>query len=181
MIADYNLNVVNDLAYNFYLHNNFARVSLSPELNLSQISAMNIVPDKTEILGYGYLPVMVMKHCVISTTLNKHKNCGLCLQDSYSIIDKMNESFKIIRRYQCGTEIHNSKKLMLLEYLRTLESEGVGYFRLNFVDETPDEIELVVDLHRKYFPSKLTPQEHKLIDKLKKTGMTSGHLSRGIS
>ncbi|MCW3489512.1 DUF3656 domain-containing U32 family peptidase [Dethiobacter alkaliphilus] len=181
MIADYNLNVVNDLAYNYYLDNNFARVSLSPELNLSQISAMNIEPDKTEILGYGYLPVMVMKHCVISTTLNKPKNCGLCLQDSYSIIDKMNESFKIKRRYQCGTEIHNSKKLMLLEYLRTLESEGVGYFRLNFVDETPDEIELVVDIHRKYISSKLTSQEHKLIDKLKKTGMTSGHLNRGIS
>ena len=180
LIGDFNLNVVNNLSYRFYIDNNFDRISLSPELNLSQISSMDILPNKTEIIGYGYIPVMVMKHCVISTVLNKQKNCGLCYKNSYCLIDKMGEAFKIIRRYNCNTEIHNSKKFMLIDYYKSLESAGVGYFRFNFLDETPEEIEMVVDIHKKIISSSLMAEDYKIIDNIKKNGVTSGHINRGI-
>ena len=63
LIGDFNLNVVNNLSYRFYIDNTFDRISLSPELNLSQISSMDILPNKTEIIGYGYIPVMVI--CIV--------------------------------------------------------------------------------------------------------------------
>jgi len=180
LIGDYNFNIINDYSYNFYINNGFERITLSPELNLAQISAMDLVPGKTEIVGYGYLPVMAMKHCVIATTLNKEKHCGLCYQDSYSLIDKMNEKFKIMRRYQCSTEIHNSKKLMLIENYKALEMAGIGYFRINFLDETPEEVEIAANLHRKFISSELTSEDFSKIDSLKYSGVTYGHLNRGI-
>lgn len=180
MIADFNLNVVNDTSYNFYMNSNFERITLSPELNLSQISAMKIVPERSEILGYGYVPVMAMKHCVISTALHKEKNCGLCYRDSYCLTDKLNERFKIVRRYQCNTEIYNSKILMLMEYSKALESKGVGYFRLNFLDETPEEVEMIVHMHRKHLASELAAADYDKINQLKGSGVTSGHINRGI-
>lgn len=180
LIGDYNLNIVNDLAYDFYIKSNFPKITLSPELNLSQIIAMGLDPGKTEILGYGYLPVMAMKHCVISTTLNKGKNCGLCYKNSYSVIDRMGEGFKIKRRYKCNTEIHNSRKIMLIEHYEKLEKARVGFFRLNFLDETPEELEIIVDIHRKYINSQLSPQDEKNLEAIKNSGVTHGHLNRGI-
>lgn len=180
LIGDYNLNMVNDLSYDFYTKNNFLKITLSPELNLSQIIAMDLEPEKTEILGYGYLPVMAMKHCVISTTLNKGKNCGLCYNNSYSVIDRMGEGFKIKRRYKCNTEIHNSRKIMLLEHYEKLEKAGVGFYRLNFLDETPEELEIIVDIHHKYMYYQLNPRDEKNLEAIKNSGVTYGHLNRGI-
>lgn len=180
IIGDYNLNVVNDLAYKFYMDKNFSRITLSPELNLSQITAMGLEPSKTEIFGYGYIPVMAIKHCIISTTLNKGKNCGLCYKNSFSITDKLGEEFKIKRRYKCNTEIHNSKKIMLLEHYKKLEKAGVGYYRINFLDEKPEEVQIIVDVHRKYLASELTTRDAKKLDIIKNSGVTHGHLNRGI-
>ncbi len=180
LITDYNLNVVNDLSYDFYLQGNFQRISLSPELNLAQITAMNLLPTKTEILGYGYIPVMAMKHCVVSTTQKKEKNCGLCHKNSYALIDKMNENFKVLRRYKCYTEIHNSKKLFLLEDFKAINKAGVGYYRLNFVEETPMEIEKIVELHRKYTSSQISAKDQKDLAILKDSKVTKGHLNRGV-
>lgn len=179
-IADFHLNIVNDYAYRVYEKQGFERLTLSPELNLQQLSSMDVEQEKTEYLGYGYIPVMAMKHCVVSTALNKQINCGLCGQGSYCLIDKKNERFKIMRRYRCHTEIYNSKKLFLLEYSKKLEQAGIGYFRLNFLDETPDEVEMVVDLHKKFISSQLTADDHEIMTLLKESGITSGHLNRGV-
>lgn len=180
IIGDVNLNVVNDFSYEHFRNSNFARITLSPELNLSQISALDVVPATTEMIGYGYLPVMVMKHCVISAALNRQKNCELCSRDSYCLTDKMNENFKITKRYQCNTEIYNSKKLLLLEHSKTLESKGVGFFRLNFLDESPEDVAAVVEVHRSFISGKATAADVERINALKKDGVTGGHLHRGV-
>lgn len=180
LIADYNLNIVNDFSYNFYLKHGFTRIGLSPELNLTQISKLKSEPGKTEILGYGYLPVMSMKHCVISTTLGENKNCSFCHENAYAIVDKKNECFKIMKRYRCGTEILNSRKLLLLNYMAKLQDAGVGYFRLNFTDESPDELRKIVELHREYIGTGFKRIDHIAIERIKSTGTSTGHINRGI-
>ena len=56
----------------------------------------------------------------------------------------------------------------------------MGYFRFNFLDETPEEIEMVVDIHKKIISSSLMAEDYKIIDNIKKNGVTSGHINRGI-
>ena len=180
LIADFNLNIINDHAYRFYLDRDFARITLSPELNLSQIADFNLVPSKTELVGYGYLPVMVMKHCVIATVFNRQQNCGLCRQTAYGLKDELNEIFRIVKREGCCTEIYNAKKLFLLDYLKDLQKYGVGYLRLNFLQETAAEVASVVKLYQKAISSALTCADLDRIEQLKAEGFTYGHLNRGI-
>lgn len=179
LVGDFSLNVLNDHAYRFY-RERFARITLSPELNLKQLAGFKHDPARTELVGYGYLPVMVMKHCVAAAVLNRPKNCGLCLHTSYGLKDSFKEVFRIRKRDDCCTEIYNAKKLFLLDYLQILESIGIGYLRLNFLDETPEEVETIVKLYQKVLSSALTDAEREIVAQIKASGITYGHLQRGI-
>ncbi len=180
IIGDFNLNVINDLSYGYYKEQEMQRITLSPELTLSQMAAMNLLPHQTEIMGYGSLPVMAMKHCIISTVLGQPNNCQLCSEQRYSLVDRMNKLFPIRRTSGCHIEIYNSKKLMLIEDHEKLRKAGIGFFRLNFLDETPQELEKVVTFHRNILTGSLGPEDEKVIQAVKAGGVTNGHLHRGI-
>ena len=179
-VGDFNLNVLNDHTYAFLRNGGFQRLTLSPELNLTQIKAMKLVPDKTEMLVYGGLPVMAMKHCVMAAVLEKPGHCGVCQESDFALLDRKNEMFPIVKRSHCQTEIMNAKKLLLLEELPTLAEAGVGFFRLNFLDETPEEVRALVNLHRRGWKGELGNADTALLQQLKSEGITRGHLHRGI-
>ncbi len=180
IIGDFNLNVINNLSYGYYEEQGMQRITLSPELTLAQIAAMNLTPHQTEIMGYGSLPVMAMKHCVIATVLGQSHNCHLCRQQRYSLVDRMNEHFPIRKSSGCNTEIYNSKKLMFIEDHEKVRKAGIGFFRLNFLDETPQEMEQAVRFHRNMLKGVLGAKDEEVIRNIKAKGVTNGHLYRGI-
>lgn len=180
LVGDFNLNVVNDNSLRFFLERGFVRVTLSPELNLSQIGELNLVPATTEIIAFGHLPLMAMKHCVISAVFKRPPGCGLCRKSSFYLADKMKEKFPVQRKWRCSTEIYNSKKLLLLDYLGRLSRLGVGYFRLNFLNETPEEVETVVEIYRRAITSGLDKTDRAKVERLRESGVTAGHLHRGV-
>ncbi|MEN1758903.1 U32 family peptidase [Anoxynatronum sibiricum] len=179
-VGDFNLNILNDHTYAFLRHGGFQRLSLSPELNLSQIKAMKMMPENTEMLVYGGVPVMAMKHCVMAAVMDKPLHCDMCRQADYALMDRKNEVFPIVRRLHCQTEIMNSKKLLLLEDLPTLAEAGVGFFRLNFMKETPEQVKALVNLHRRGLKGEMLRADRTLLQQLKLEGVTRGHLHRGI-
>lgn len=181
LILDYNMNVINDYSYDYYMKkDNIKRVTLSPEVNLEQITALKTSPERTEIIGFGYLPVMLLKHCVISTTLEKGLNCGACDGDKYGLKDKTDLVFKLKKREACMLEVYNSKKLMLIDYYKELINAGVGVFRLNFTTETPEEIEEILEVHYAMVNDNLKGSLSAKYIELKEVGVTRGHLNRGV-
>ncbi|SMP43066.1 U32 family peptidase [Anoxynatronum buryatiense] len=179
-VGDFNLNVVNDSTVGFLEARSFQRITLSPELNLSQIREMDLKPQRTEMLVYGGVPVMAMKHCVMAAVMDKPLHCHMCRQADYALVDRKNEVFPIVRRPHCQTEIMNSKKLLLLEDLPTLVEAGVGFFRLNFMEETPEQVKALVNLHRRGLKGEVLHTDKTLLQQLKTEGVTRGHLHRGI-
>lgn len=180
IIGDMHLNVINDVSYDYYKKQGMKRITLSPELTLGQMTSMKVPPLQTEVIGYGALPVMAMKHCVASTVLGLPQDCRLCHRYRYSLVDRMDEHFPIRRSVGCLTEIYNSKTLMLVEDHEKLRRAGIGYFRLNFLDETPQEVEQVVEFHHRLITGSLQPENEAMIQLVKARGVTNGHLHRGV-
>ncbi len=181
LILDYNMNILNNYSYNYYNSmNNVKGITLSQELNLDQISNIATSPEKTEIIGFGYLPVMLLKHCVIATTMDKNINCGACSKDNYGLMDKTNLIFKLNKRSGCMLEVYNSKKLMLIDYYKELMEAGVGVFRLNFTTETADEVEDILQVHYAMINDNLKGSLSSKYIELKEVGVTRGHLNRGV-
>ncbi len=180
LIGDLSLNIVNDRSYQFYQSQGFRRLTLSPELQLQQIIEMNVDPGATEVFGYGHLPVMRLKHCPIAAVTGSGKDCGACEKNRYSLVDKMEEHYPLVRRNHCQIEVYHSKKHSLIEELETLGDAGVGYYRLNFLNESPAELEEAVLLHRKILKDGLTTKNRELLREFDRAGTTKGHLYRGV-
>lgn len=134
------LNVFN--AYSLDCFEGYESVMLSPELNLKEISQISgNVP--TEVIAYGKIPLMIMKNCPVKS------NAGKCAKNGgYILKDRKNEEFKIVCDGACHSVILNSKNIFMADKINDLKKTGVSNIRLNFYDETADEVSKVINEYK---------------------------------
>ena len=148
-VTDYSMNVVNSVSC-YELHRLGAkRVTLSYELNKSQIKDLldayyeaNDGYPALEMIVYGRAPLLVTKYC----PLKKMDQCGKCRTHRYEIEDEYG-TFPILSHVDpehddCLTTILNGKVLNLLDEMPFIE--GVEAFRLNFTIESGAETAKVI-------------------------------------
>ncbi len=101
LIADYTFNIFNNYSIDVLLNNNikkFNAVTLSPELNLKELKALNI--NNTEVLVYGKIPLMTTHQCPVGLYVGEKNNTPFCKlkynSDSYYLRDRKNIDFPIV-------------------------------------------------------------------------------------
>ncbi len=139
-VTDYSLNVVNATSCYELFRLGAKRVTLSYELNRSQIEELmtayfdeNDSYPKLEMIVYGRAPMMFTKYC----PLKKMNQCGNCKTKRYEIKDE-HGSFPIITHDDCSVTILNGKTLNLLDELPNIK--GIEAFRLNFTIESREQV-----------------------------------------
>jgi len=162
-VTDYSMNVVNSASCR-QLHSMGAkRVTLSYELNRSQIGdlisayhAENGGYPALEMIVYGRAPLLFTKYC----PLKKLGLCGTCQSKSYELKDEYGTfpvlSHPDLANDNCATTILNGKILNLLDEMTDIE--GVEAFRLNFTTESAEETAKVVEAAKKKLAGKSDAQ-----------------------
>ncbi|MGO1469205.1 MAG: DUF3656 domain-containing U32 family peptidase [Tissierella sp.] len=182
--ADIGLNVFNSYTVNTLRKMNIDSMTLSPELNLTQIKKIeSLVGGDLETITYGYLPVMTTKTCPMALVkaCKDDSECGTCnFADGYGLNDRMNKTFYMSRK-DSVTTIYNSVPLMVLDSIEQIYNSGVNICRLDFTIEK-DSIEKI---QRAYYDSiKDKWDESKarnFIEDIKNTTeITKGHFFRGV-
>lgn len=116
--GDIGLNVFNNFTLGYLKNHGLGSITLSPELNITQIKNIEESSNAfTEAIVYGYLPVMVTKHCPMSLVkgCKNDKNCSSCnFAKGYGIKDRVGAIFYMDRR-EGFSNIYNSVPLMVLE------------------------------------------------------------------
>ncbi len=143
-VTDYSLNVVNSKSC-YELHRLGAeRVTLSYELNKTQIEELvesyyeaNGGYPSLEMIVYGRAPLMFTKYC----PLKQMNLCGKCKSGNYELRDEYG-SFPVISHADCTTTILNGKILNLLDEMP--EVRNVEAFRLNFTTESKAECKEII-------------------------------------
>ncbi|PWM44958.1 MAG: peptidase U32 [Clostridiales bacterium] len=128
--GDFGLNVFNALSRDKYFNIGLSSLTLSFELNLSQI--YDISSQNTGIIAYGRLPFMIMRNCIKKEC---HKNEFLT--------DRIKKDFLVTCSFGCRNEIFNADKLWLTDK----QLSPVGFERLLFTDESPEEVRDVLDAY----------------------------------
>ncbi len=137
--ADFSLNLANTQAMEV-LKPLVASATLSFELTLRQIRTLP-KPLPTGIIVYGRLPLMETRNCII-------KNCTDCKKGKgYALTDRTGRAFPIACGYRCGNTLFNSTPLYLADRNREWQETGVAFGRLLFTDETPQEIQKIIDAY----------------------------------
>lgn len=169
LIGDYKLNIFNSKALEFY-REDLNNVSLSLELNRKEIKEIG---DKRAVLCgiYGKTELMVSEYCPIGSSFGgkcKDKDCnGACMKDSFTLIDRMNEGFKVITDKYCRSHILNSLPLNLIDEIKDLKAIGINEFRVDFKDESENDVIEIVN-------------EIKGVKKVEGKKFTKGHYKRGV-
>ncbi|MBS4882919.1 MAG: U32 family peptidase [Peptoniphilus harei] len=173
--GDIGLNVFNRLTSDFFRDLGLNSITLSPELNSSQIQKIvNKNDTELNLISYGRLPVMTMKHCPFSIIKNckDEKSCPTCRYKNYLLRDEKNVDFEVLRQ-NTFTEIFNSYPILLDGYVNRLLDNKVNLLIL--ADEFTDEI---IKLYKNYKEEDFKNIKKKLEDKYQQ--VTKGHINRGI-
>ncbi len=166
--GEWRLNVYNSLTVDTL--SQLQCVTISPELNLADIRRVTEHTSGTqiELIGYGRLPLMIMKNCPI-------KAMGRCQNGKsiYTLRDRKNMEFPIICQKGCRALLLNSKPIYTADIIDEIRVAGIDCIRLNFTLETPDECIRILGEYKNAIDgsvANLMPQNT----------FTRGHLKRGI-
>ncbi|WP_425061226.1 hypothetical protein SCACP_20120 [Sporomusa carbonis] len=184
--GDYPLNIYNSVTAKFFGDLGLASLTLSPELNFSQIeglTAKKLVP--LECVVHGYLTLMISEYCMLGSFLGGQGGgqCKKpCLRRQYWIKDRMNEVFPVATDQFCRMHILNAKELSMLPHVPRLMRAGLSRLRIEAKYSSPQEVARITKLYRQLIDQ---GEQHPLIledktDSIEHGNITRGHYFRGV-
>lgn len=182
--GDLGLNVFNSFTVEALRQNGIKSITLSPELNIYQI---NRIVEKNQVeyeaIVYGYLPLMIMKHCPMALVKNckNDLNCESCKFNSgYGLKDRKGINFYMERRHNLTT-LYNSVPLFMLDTLDKIYKVGVDTIRLDFTFEKDNILE-IQNMYYDFAKGLISKDEIVQYSKKyrDKNPITKGHYFRGV-
>lgn len=161
IITDHNLYTYNDYAVNAYHELNISLDTMPLELNGREIARRSNAD--TEMIVYGYYPLMTSAQCVHSNS----SKCDKCKQITY-LKDRYNKLFPVKNMCnECYNVIYNTLPTMLFNDIARLKESKIHNLRLMFTVEDAAETREILS----YFEN----------PSLKRRGeFTNGHYKRGV-
>lgn len=139
VILDHNMYTFNDVSKSAFFEHGVSGDTVPLELNSREIMHRNNIGS--QIIVYGYYPLMTTANCV-------HKNTKGCdkKQKLIYLKDRYNKSFAVCNNCkECYNTIYNSLPTMLIKNISKLKEAGIRSFRYSFTIETPKQIKAVMD------------------------------------
>jgi putative protease len=142
--------------------------------------------DWFEITLHQHMPMFHMEHCVFCAFLSKGKDyhdCGRpCETHEVKIRDRVGAEHPLKADAGCRNTVFNSRAQTGAEFYQHLVGLGARYFRLEFVNETGEEVFKTVSQYRRLMRGEISGtelwRELKLHNQL---GVTRGQLERASS
>lgn len=152
VITDAYFNVVNSFSLFKLIEDGAKKVTLSFELTYDKIERMlkdykgkYKNPANVEVVVYGKPELMISEYCLLNTLMNKEKNCNFCKNNNniYELEDRVGEKYRVLND-NCLTYIMHYKNINMLNNIEYLKELGVTNFRIDFLDETEEEIDKIL-------------------------------------
>ena len=131
--TDFSLHVFNSATINFLKNLDVEGVTLSPELNLTQVKNLaKKSPLPVECIVHGRQELMISAYCVLGSFLGEldKKICPhICRTKNFYLRDRLGELFPVVTDQFCRMHILNAKTLSMIEH-RT-DFDGVARIRVD--------------------------------------------------
>ena len=185
-IGDFSLNVANRLAAD-YFKNRFGleRVTASYDLNFQQLEALlhAAPPDWFEVTIHQHMPMFHMEHCVFCAFLSDgtdFRNCGRpCDRHDVKLRDRVGAEHPVKADAGCRNTVFNALAQTGAEYVARMIELGARHFRVEFLNETPEQARQTIAKYRQLLRGEITGtqlwRELKLMNQL---GVTRGQIGK---
>ena len=185
-IGDFSLNIANRLAAE-YFKNRFGleRITASYDLNVNQLDALlqSAPPEWFEITIHQHMPMFHMEHCVFCAFLSSgkdYRDCGRpCDVHDVRLRDRVGMEHPLKADIGCRNTVFNAQAQTGAEFVERLLSLGVRHFRVEFVNETTEQVEQTISKYRQLLRGDISGtqlwRELKLSNQL---GVTRGQMGK---
>jgi len=185
-LGDFSLNVANGLTADYLKqHFNIERLTASYDLNINQLEDLitSCPPDWFEITIHQHMPMFHMEHCVFCAFMSDgtdYTNCGRpCEQHEVKLRDRTGKQHVLKADAGCRNTVFNATAQTGAEYVSQLQDLGIHHFRVEFVDESPQQVIQILHHYRQLLQGELSGaqlwRELKVQNQL---GVTRGTASR---
>lgn len=183
LIGDFSLNTANHKTAALFLEAGVDVLSPSYDLNIQQMIDLLEQTDtsRIELVLHQHLPMYHMEHCVYCTFLSEgtdYTNCGRpCEEHRASLQDRIGMAHPIRVDEGCRNTVYHAVEQSGAEYLPQFRELGVGRFRIEFLEETPEKVREVLGLYREAIAGRITgTQVWKTLKATNQLGVTRGQL-----
>ena len=182
--GDFSLNVANPLTAEYFLsHYKLERVTASYDLNVAQLEALlSSAPGRWfDITLHQHMPMFHMEHCVFCAFLSKGKDyhdCGRpCEKHKVALRDRVGALLPLKADAGCRNTVFNPRAQTGAEFFDRFVGLGARHFRVEFVDESADEVTRTLRAYEALFAGRSGGaalwRELKLLNQM---GVTRGQL-----
>ena len=183
VITDFSFNINNVQSVEALKQLGISQATLSYEVNHRQIKALTKrSPLPLEVIVYGRIPMMITKHCPIKLQYQSDlKPCqgAYCMKVPHGLKDRKDKILPLLRTGKCLIEVFSSQHLIWIEYLSDLKTMGISNFRLEFTNETAEEIVKTIKVYHRMLQQGAI--DDKWLSSLKnEQKFTKGHYHRTI-
>jgi len=182
--GDFSLNVANPLTAELFLRQHgLERLTPSYDLNAAQVEGLlrAAPPSWFELTLHQHMPMFHMEHCVFCAFLSAgtdFTNCGRpCDKHDVRLKDRVGQEHPLKADLGCRNTVFNARAQSGAEYVERFLALGLRAFRVEFVNESPEEVTRTVARYRALMRGEITGrqlwQELKVSSQL---GVTRGQL-----
>ncbi|WP_198402147.1 U32 family peptidase [Paenibacillus crassostreae] len=183
IIGDFSLNIANHKAADLFIEAGCDMITPSYDLNIQQMVDMlgRSNTSKMEIVIHQHLPMFHTEHCVYCTFLSEgtdFTNCGRpCEEHHISLQDRIGMSHPVRVDEGCRNTVYNAIEQSGAEYLANFMEFGVSSYRVEFLEETPEQVGEVIDLYKRALRGEISgTQVWRTLKATNQLGVTRGQL-----
>lgn len=168
LYGDFSLNASNVISARLFLSLGLKRLSLTHDLSGPQICrlALGLSGDdvaKIEVIAHHHLPIFHTEHCVFARFLSKgnsYKDCGRpCESHLVHLRDGKGVEHLLQADIGCRNTLFNGVAQSAAPLLEKMKSSGIGFYRIELVDEPAEDIADIVHGYRDVLSGELHHKE----------------------
>lgn len=184
-VADFSLNVANQLSAEFVRSLSAERLTVSYDLNRDQLQDLvSAVPGLwLEIVVHQHMPMFHMEHCVFCAMLSPgtdKTNCGRpCDRHVVKLRDRIGMEHPLQADVGCRNTLYNAVPQSGAEVVPDMIAANVGSYRVELLEDDKKQTRRIVNLYQRLLSGDIDPktvwQELKAVNRV---GVTRGTLEQ---
>ncbi len=169
LITNYNMYTYNIEAKSLFQELGISHYTAPVELNYQELRTLGIWDS--DLIVYGYQPVMVSSQCLFESTVG----CKKCKEgNTGNLVDRLGKSFLVQANCKgCYNTIYNGQPLSLLKYKQEINDLSPRNIRLDFTFESVQEVQNILSSYVYEFCG-TNKSVTDILD------YTTGHFKRGV-
>jgi U32 family peptidase len=151
LVADYALNVANELTAALLAERGVRRIVPSYDLSWGQLAAMlrHFPPGLFEAVVHQHMPMFHMEHCVFCHTLSTgtdYRDCGRpCDTHKVDLRDRAGAANPLVADVGCRNTVYNGVAQSAAEYVPRMLQAGIRDYRVELLRESPRDVAPLLD------------------------------------